>query len=57
MIVKASIDKPFYKDDAVRLYHGDCRDVLRELLAGPVPCVVTSLVQVVKKNESTGRVV
>ncbi len=34
--------KPFYIDDAVTLYNGDCRDVLKELPAGSVHCVVTS---------------
>jgi site-specific DNA-methyltransferase (adenine-specific) len=31
--------KPYYQDDAVTIYHGDCRDVLPTL--GPVDVVVT----------------
>lgn len=31
--------KPYYSDDTVTLYHGDCRDVLPDL--GPVDVVIT----------------
>ena len=34
--------KPYYEDGQATLYQGDCRDVLRELPAGSVQCVVTS---------------
>ena len=33
---------PFWEHPAVTLYHGDCREVLRELPAESVQCVVTS---------------
>jgi DNA modification methylase len=36
------VRNPFYADDAVTLYHGDALDVLRELPAASVDCVVTS---------------
>ena len=32
---------PYYKDDAVTLYHGDCRDVLKTLPDASVDAVVT----------------
>jgi DNA modification methylase len=33
---------PYYRDDSVRLFVGDAAEVLRELPAGSVDCVVTS---------------
>ena len=33
---------PYYTDDWLTLYGGDCRDVLRELPSDSVDCVVTS---------------
>lgn len=34
--------RPYYSDGQATLYQGDCRDVLRELEAASVQCVVTS---------------
>lgn len=34
--------KPYYQSDSVRIFHGDCRDVLKRLPAESVHCVVTS---------------
>ena len=34
--------EPYYKDDYCTIYHGDCRDTLRELPDGSVNCCVTS---------------
>lgn len=34
--------KPYYADEWLSIYEGDCRDVLRELPADSVDCVVTS---------------
>jgi len=33
---------PYYQDDAVKIYCGDCRAVLREMPAGSINCCVTS---------------
>lgn len=34
--------KPYYQSDSVRIFHGDCREVLKRLPAESVHCCVTS---------------
>jgi len=34
--------RPYFADDAVTIYHGDCMDIMRDIIAGGVACVVTS---------------
>ena len=33
--------KPYYEQDGIMIYHGDCREVLPQLEAASVDCVIT----------------
>ena len=42
MLKKSSLVDAYYDSDGIKIFHGDCRDVLPTLEAGSVNCCVTS---------------
>lgn len=45
--------KPYYEDDAVMLYHGDCRGMLAEMADKSMDCVITDPPYSEKTHEAT----